>query len=109
MPQVQSIQDDQFETEVLQSDIPVVVDFYADWCPPCKALAPVLDGLAKDYDGRIKFVKLNGDHQQEWARQLQVRGFPTLFFFVGGQAVGRHSGFVPRQPLAEALDKLLAD
>lgn len=107
MHRVNKIEDSQFEAEVLGSSIPVLVDFYADWCGPCRRLAPVLEDLAEKYEGRIKFVKIDSDSDQLWAGRLGVRGLPTLVVFQDGQPVAAETGFVPPGPLSQALDKLL--
>ena len=78
------------------SDVPVVVDFYADWCGPCKVMAPVLDELARDYAGRVLFAKLDTDANPASARSFRISGIPTLIMFEGGAEVGREVGAVPR-------------
>lgn len=107
MNKVKEIQDSEFDTEVLDAEVPVLVDFFATWCPPCQRLAPILDKLAADYAGRVKIVKLNTDEQQIWASKLGVRGLPTLAFFQGGRLVAKESGLVPYKNLAQAFDVLL--
>ncbi len=106
MSKVEKIVDSDFERSVLASDQPVVVDFYADWCPPCKRLAPILDRFAVEYEGRVKFVKVNTDEQQAWAGRLGVRSLPTLVFFKDGQAVDAKLGLQHPDQLRMGLDKL---
>lgn len=93
-----------FEQEVLKSDLPVVVDFYADWCGPCKRMEPVLEKVSQAYGGKVKVVKLNSDENQDLSLKYQVRGLPTLILFRGGQEVDRKLGFQNEQD----LNKLLA-
>ena len=107
MSKVQQITDLEFEAEVIKSSQPVVVDFFATWCPPCQRLAPILDDLANAYDGRVKFVKLNTDQEQEWASKLGVRGLPTLAYFKDGQAVTTEAGLSPPNRIKEHLEKML--
>jgi thioredoxin 1 len=107
MSTVTQITDAQFEAEVILSDQPVVVDFFATWCPPCQRLAPILEDLAKAYEGRVKFVKLNTDQEQQWAGKLQVRGLPTLAYFKGGQAMSVEGGLAPPNRIKEHLENML--
>lgn len=107
MSNVTQITDTQFEAEVIQASTPVVVDFFATWCPPCQRLAPILDDLATTYQGRIKFVKLNTDQEQQWASKLGVRSLPTLAYYKGGQPQTVEAGLAPPQRIKELLEKLL--
>ncbi len=95
-----------FDGQVLQSDLPVVVDLYAPWCGPCRMLAPVLEKLADDYRGRIRFVKVNVDEEPGLAARFGVTGVPTLLFVRDGQPVDQVVGFVPPAALVEQLDAL---
>lgn len=104
------ITDATFEQEVLQSDVPVFVDFYADWCGPCKAAAPTVEELAQKYAGRVKFCKLDVDTGTQFAVQFEVMGIPNFMVFKGGQRVSQFVGFRPgfEATITEALDALLA-
>lgn len=97
-----------FESEVLQAQTPVVVDFYADWCPPCQRLAPVLEQLAGEYQGRVKILKVNTESEPELASALKIRSLPTLMFFDQGQLAGAQLGFQPKERLSAILDNLLS-
>ena len=93
-----------FEKEVLQSDIPVVVDFYADWCGPCKMMAPVVEELATEYEGVIKIGKLNVDDAPSTSSKYRVMTIPTILFFKNGQVVETVVGAVPKASLAQKID-----
>ncbi len=99
--------DGNFEEEVLQSELPVMVDFWAPWCGPCRKVAPVVEELAQEYAGRVLVAKLNTDEHQDWARHLGIRGIPTLIFFKRGQEVDRVIGAVPKATLKDRLEALL--
>ena len=102
---VSEVKDDTFEGEVLKSDVPVVVDFWAEWCPPCRALAPTFEELAKQYAGRVRFLKLNVDENQQVPQRFGIKGIPTLVFFDGGREVERVVGASSREVLARIVDK----
>jgi thioredoxin 1 len=95
-----------FEVEVLKSDIPVLVDFWAPWCGPCKSIAPVLEELAKEFDGKVKIAKVNVDNNQSLAREYQVMSIPNLVFFKEGKKVDQLIGFLPKPELAKKLNAI---
>ena len=97
-----------FEAEVTNSDIPVMIDFYADWCGPCQMMMPIVEEMAETYDGRIKIGKVNSDEQQELAAKFNVMSIPCFFFMKDGQVVDKAVGGMPKEALAEKLDALLA-
>lgn len=97
--------DSNFKTEALEADKPVLVDFYADWCGPCKMMAPIIDELAKEYEGSVKIGKLNVDDNPETARQYRVMSIPTMIIFKNGEAVDNVVGVVSKNVLKEKLDK----
>ena len=98
---------DNFEKEVLQSELPVLVDFYADWCGPCKMMAPIVEGLAQGYDGKVKVGKLNIDDEMEIAQQYRVMSIPTFILFKDGKAVETSVGAMSKDELESKLQKVL--
>ena len=102
-----AVTDSDFEQEVLEAEITVVVDFWAEWCVPCKMVAPVLDDLAKEYDGKIKFTKVDVDTNPQTAMKYGIRSIPTLLFFKGGSPVDQVVGAVPKAMLKKRLDSAL--
>ena len=106
MNAVSQISSQTFQQEVLQSSVPVLIDFYADWCGPCRMLAPVLERLAIEFSGRAKVVKVNVDQEPGLAGQFQVESIPTLVFLVAGRLVGRTAGLASEASLRQALNQL---
>lgn len=98
---------DSFEKEVLESKEPVLIDFYADWCGPCKMMAPVVEKLAEKYEGKVKVGKVNSDEEPELAQMFQVMSIPNFVIIKDGKVVDRVIGAVPQQALEEKLDAQL--
>ena len=98
---------DNFETDVLKANIPVVIDFSAEWCAPCKLLSPTLERLAKDYDGKVRFLYGDVDQVRDLAMKFRITSVPTLLFFKNGQVVGQMIGNRPYQDIKALLDRLL--
>src|SRR5213593_3021814 len=105
---VQTFTDGNFDDSVLKSGAPVLVDFWAEWCGPCKRLAPTVDAIASEYAGRVSVGKLNVDDNPDTAFKFQIRGIPALLLFKGGQVVESIVGLVPKEDLKKALDKHVA-
>ena len=105
---IAQVSDDQFDEQVLKSSEPVLVDFWAEWCGPCKMIAPILDELATSYAGRLKIAKINIDHNQKTPRNYNVRGIPTLMIFKNGKVEATQIGAVSKTQLAQMIDKTLA-
>ncbi|ANB16630.1 thioredoxin TrxA [Dokdonella koreensis] len=101
------VSDDQFDSQVLQSSEPVLVDFWAEWCGPCKMIAPILDDLAANYEGRLKVAKINIDENQKTPRNYNVRGIPTLMIFKDGKVQATQIGAVSKTQLAQLIDKTI--
>ena len=104
---VKELTSNDFKTEVLESDSPVLVDFWAEWFGPCKVIAPVIEELALDYDGKVKFGKLNVDDHNQVASEYGVRSIPTLLVFKNGAVVNQIVGAVPKERIAESLDTVI--
>jgi thioredoxin 1 len=104
---VSPVNDLNFESEVVKSDVPVLVDFTATWCGPCRQIAPLVDQLADEYEGKAKVVKLDIDESPETARRFGIRGVPTILVFKGGEVVQQQVGMAPKTVLAGLIDKSL--
>lgn len=98
--------DANFDAEVLNSDQPVLVDFWATWCGPCRTIAPTIEEIASEYDGKAKVVKLDVDHNPMTAQKYGIRSIPSLLFFKDGRPVDQMVGVVPKKVLAQKLDAL---
>ena len=101
------VTDNDWETQVLKSDLPVLVDFWAPWCGPCRMVSPLVDELAEEYDGKARFFKLNTDDNMQTAARYNVRSIPTLLVFKSGEIVDQVIGFRPKSDLKKSLDKAL--
>ncbi len=108
MAKPQEVTDAEFDREVLKADLPVVVDFWAEWCGPCKVIAPVLEELADEYDGKIKFVKVDTEENFQTPESYSILSLPTLLVFKEGQQIERITGARPKSDLMRYLDKALA-
>ena len=102
-----NISDQTFDQEVLKSSLPVVVDFWAPWCGPCRMVGPIIDKLSEEYKGRLKFCKLNVDENRDMPTKYQVMSIPMVLFFKGGQLVGQSLGAVPERVLRSKAEELL--
>ena len=102
------VTDATFQQEVLESDVPVLVDFWAEWCGPCRMVAPILEKLAGEYAGKVKIAKVNTDENQGLASAFQIMSIPTLMFVKGGKIVGQAAGAAPEPALRDALEQLIA-
>jgi thioredoxin 1 len=102
-----AISDDTFEQEVLKSETPVVVDFWAAWCGPCKMIAPILEEIAQEYEGKLKVTKLDVDSNTRVASQYKIMSIPSLLFFKGGELVEQIVGALPKAQLLSKVDKVL--
>lgn len=105
---VQELTDQSFETDVLQSKLPVIIDFWASWCGPCKMLAPIFEETSKEYQGKLKFAKLNTEEFEDIAANNMVTGIPCLIIFHNGEEAGRIVGFMPKPMLKQKIDAILS-
>jgi thioredoxin 1 len=104
MANVMEFNTDNFETEVVQSDVPVLVDFWAPWCGPCKMIGPIIEELAGEFDGKVKIGKVNVDNNQQLAANFGIKGIPTVMLFKGGESINSFVGVRPKEDLASALN-----
>jgi thioredoxin 1 len=105
---VLEVSDATFDQEVLKSELPVLVDFWAVWCGPCKAIAPIVDGVAVAYNGKLKVAKMNVDENGATPSRFGIRGIPALLFFKGGKVADQVVGYVPQDAIEEKIQRLLA-
>ncbi len=101
------VKDSEFEQKVLKSDVPVIVDFWAPWCGPCKMVAPILDKLAKEYAGKLVVAKVNTDEDSEWMSKYGIQGIPTMLFVSGGKIVHRQVGALPERMLRDVVTQFM--
>jgi thioredoxin 1 len=107
MSNVLEADDNNFEGEVLNADTPVVVDFWATWCGPCRKLGPIVDEIADEYAGKVKFVKVNVEKSLETAKKYSISGIPCLLVFKGGESVERMTGLMPKSSIISNIEKHL--
>ena len=103
-----NVTDEAFEKTVVNSEIPVIVDFWAPWCGPCRMVAPILEKIAKEYEGKVLVAKVNVDENQQWAGKYGVQSIPTMLFVVGGKIVHSQIGALPENLLRSTLDQVMA-
>src|SRR5437773_11552189 len=104
-PNIVSLTQETFPQEVLQSDKPVLVDFWGEWCPPCRALSPILDELAEEYQGKVKIGKVNIDNQQALASEYRITAVPTMLLFSQGQVAGQIIGLKSKREIKASFDR----
>ena len=102
-----NFKDSDFEAEVLKSEVPVVVDFWAQWCAPCRIVSPIIEELAKDYEGKVKVGKLNVDENPITTKRYSIRGIPAVKLFKNGEVVDEFVGLLPEQAIKDFIDKNL--
>ena len=102
-----AVTDDTFEQEVLKSDVPVIVDFWAEWCGPCKMIAPIVEEIGNQYDGKLKVAKVDVDSNTKVATQYGIMSIPSLLFFKGGEVVDQIVGAVPKKDIETRLSKVM--
>ena len=107
MANVMEFNTDNFETEVVQSDVPVLVDFWAPWCGPCKMIGPIIEELAGEFDGKAKIGKVNVDNNQDLAAKFGIKGIPTVMLFKGGESINNFVGLRPKEDLVAAINGAL--
>ncbi|AXE32455.1 thiol reductase thioredoxin [Chromobacterium phragmitis] len=104
---IHHVSDDSFENDVLKADLPVLVDYWAEWCGPCKMIAPILDEVAKEYEGKLKIAKLNIDQNEQTPPKFGIRGIPTLMLFKDGQVAATKVGALSKSQLTAFIDSQL--
>jgi len=102
-----NINDNEFKKEVIESNIPVLVDFWAPWCGPCRMIAPTIEEISNEYEGKIKVVKINTDENPQTASEYQISAIPTLLFFKSGKVVKEIVGVVPKEEIKKIIDELI--
>ena len=102
-----NVSDGEFEKSVIESELPVIVDFWAPWCGPCKMVGPILDKIAKEFAGKVIVAKVNTDDHSEWASKFGVQGIPTMLFMANGKVVHQQVGALPEPMLRTVLDQFL--
>ncbi len=101
------LNEENFQKEVVESNIPVIIDFYADWCGPCRMMAPVFEELSAEYEGKLKFTKLNTDANQNLAMKYDISGIPALIIAKNGKEIDRIVGFAPKPMMKQQIDNIL--
>lgn len=108
MAKTKEVNESQFESEVLKAEVPVLVDFWAPWCGPCRMVEPIVEELAEEYGDKVKFLRMNTDDNVNTASHYGIRAIPTLLVFKGGQPVGQVVGFRPKSDLKKVIDQALS-
>lgn len=103
-----NVTDEAFESQVLESDLPVIVDFWAPWCGPCRMVAPILEKIAEEYSGELVVAKVNTDEHGQWAQRYNVQGIPTMLFVADGQVAHQQVGALPEPYLRDMVDEFLS-